>query len=289
MCQRGEAGELPVIVGVARLGHLAQSQVQPLGEQDVEQADPVAARYAGAQMGEGVCKPECGVHFEQQVGDADGRQATIQVEHQIIDAVRRIGGQAIDAQRAALDAAFRDRAVARGATKPGKAIGKSRLAVGEPDMRVGRDRQLRSARDLDRHKDVPEVAVAMRAVEPDVTRAKRVAQVEHDGYFPKARIIAALRPQLTPPFGMRTQEIVGRRQCAIGGDDGRRIEQRPGDRRSFEVEAAQHARGIAAEPMIALIDIGQRIVAQRLRQRSGGRDEAGKMLPSRWTRDRIFQ
>ena len=284
-----EAGELPVIMGIAGLGHLAQAEVQPFGEQDVEQTDPVAARHASAQVGEGIGEAERGIDFEQQVGDADGRQAAIQVEQQFLDAVRRVGGKAVDAQHAVLDAAVWDRAVARGATEPGEAIGKPRLAIGQPDVRVGRDRQLHGARDRHGHEDMSQVAVTMRAVEPDVARAQRIAQVEHHRDLAEARIVTALHPQLTPPLGMRAQEIVGRRQFALGGDGLHRIEQGTGHRRGFEVEAAQHTRRIAAEAVIAPIDMGQRIIAQRVGQRSGHRDELVEPVPARCARDRILQ
>jgi hypothetical protein len=118
---------------------------------------------------------------------------------------------------------------------------------------------------------------------------RSASQVEHDRDFPQTHIIAALCPQLTPPFGMRAQEIVGHRERPPGGDGGHRVQQGSGYRRSFEVEATQHARGIAAEAVIALLDMGQRIVAQRIRQLHAGRHETGEMLPSRTARDRIFQ
>src|SRR3546814_5427834 len=65
-------------------------------------------------------------------------------------------------------------------------------------------------RDRRRHEDVAQVTIPMRAIEPYVARAQRVAQVEHDRDFPEAGIIIALRPQLSPPFGICAQEIVGR-------------------------------------------------------------------------------
>src|SRR3546814_4751597 len=71
---------------------------------------------------------------------ADGRQPAIQIKHQILDPIRRVSGEAINAQRAVLDAAFRNCTAARGATEPGKAIGETHLAVSQPDIRVGRDR-----------------------------------------------------------------------------------------------------------------------------------------------------
>lgn len=135
-----ETGELPIVVSVGSLCHLTQAQIQALGEQDVEQADPVSARHAGAQMREGIGETQRGIDFEQEIGDADGRQPAIQIEHQILDPIRRVSGEAINAQRAVLDAAFRNCTAARGATEPGKAIGETHLAVSQPDIRVGRDR-----------------------------------------------------------------------------------------------------------------------------------------------------
>ncbi|MET3439193.1 hypothetical protein ABIC44_003896 [Sphingomonas sp. 1185] len=64
-------------------------------------------------------------------------------------------------QRSILDAAMRDGAVARSATEPGEGIGKPRFAVGQPDLRVGRDRQLHATRDCHRHEDMSRVAVVM--------------------------------------------------------------------------------------------------------------------------------
>ena len=74
-----ETGELPIVVGVGSLCHLTQAQIQALGEQDVEQTNSVAARHAGAQMREGIGETQRGIDFEQQIGDADGRQAAIAV------------------------------------------------------------------------------------------------------------------------------------------------------------------------------------------------------------------
>src|SRR3546814_12620804 len=75
-------------------------------------------------------------------------------------------------------------------------------------------------RDRRRHEDVAQVTIPMRAVEPYVARAQRVAQVEHDRDFPEAGIIIALRPQLPTTFGMRANEIVGRRNCPLGSHGG---------------------------------------------------------------------
>ena len=38
-----EAGELEEVMGVGGLGHLAETQIEPLGEEDVQESDPVLA------------------------------------------------------------------------------------------------------------------------------------------------------------------------------------------------------------------------------------------------------
>src|SRR3546814_9303680 len=92
-------------------------------------------------------------------------------------------------------------------------------------------------RDRRRHEDVAQVTIPMRAVEPYVARAQRVAQVEHDRDFPEAGIIIALRPQLPPPFGMRAQEIVGPRNCALGSDGGSRVQKRRSEEHTSELQS----------------------------------------------------
>jgi hypothetical protein len=52
------ADQLPEGVGVCRLGHLAQAEVDPFGKNDVHQSDPVGARRTRAQVGE--CFAEAG-------------------------------------------------------------------------------------------------------------------------------------------------------------------------------------------------------------------------------------
>jgi len=45
-------------------------------------------------------------------------------------------------------------------------------------------------------------------------------------------------------FEMQVRELIGRREGVSGGDGGHRVEQGAGNRRGFEIEEAQHARGI---------------------------------------------
>lgn len=88
-----------------------------------------------------------------------------------------------------LNTAVRNRPVARGATEPSQIIGKPRLAIVQPDMRVGRDRQLHGPCDGHRHEDMVQVAVAMRTVRPNVARSQRLAQVKHHRDLAQAGIL----------------------------------------------------------------------------------------------------
>ena len=55
-------GPTPPGTGVMRAAFFAA--VERVLLQYVEQADPVAARHAGAQVGEGFSEAECGIDFE---------------------------------------------------------------------------------------------------------------------------------------------------------------------------------------------------------------------------------
>ena len=56
-------------MGVGSLGHLAETQIEPLGEEDVQESDPILARRARAQVGEGVGETGGGIHLQQDIGD----------------------------------------------------------------------------------------------------------------------------------------------------------------------------------------------------------------------------
>ena len=49
-----QASELVEVMGVGCFGHLAETQIEPFGEEDVQESDPVLAWCARAQVGEGV-------------------------------------------------------------------------------------------------------------------------------------------------------------------------------------------------------------------------------------------
>ena len=83
-------------MGVGGLGHLAETQIEPLGEEDVQESDPVLAWRARAQVGESVGETGGGVHLQQDIGDPHLGQATIEVEHELIDVLRHGGGGPAD-------------------------------------------------------------------------------------------------------------------------------------------------------------------------------------------------
>ena len=58
--------QLPEPVRGRGLGHLAQGEVDALGEQHVEHADAVAAGLPGSQVGEGLGEPGGVVHRQEE-------------------------------------------------------------------------------------------------------------------------------------------------------------------------------------------------------------------------------
>ena len=109
-----EAGGLEEVVSVGGPGHLAETQIEPHGEEDVQESDPVLAWRARAQVRESVGETGGGVHLQQDVGDPHLGQATIKVEHQRVDILRHCGGGPADPEFAILDGAAGYPAMMRG-------------------------------------------------------------------------------------------------------------------------------------------------------------------------------
>ena len=109
-----EARELEEVMGVGGFGHLAETQIEPLGEEDVQESDPIFAWRARAQVRESVGETGGGVHLQQDIGDPHLGQATIEVEHELIDVLRHCGGGPADPEFAILDGAAGYPAVVRG-------------------------------------------------------------------------------------------------------------------------------------------------------------------------------
>ena len=78
-----DARELEEIMGVGGLGHLAEAQIEPLREEDIQESDPIFAWRARAQVRESVGETGGGVHLQQDIGDPHLGQATIEVEHEL--------------------------------------------------------------------------------------------------------------------------------------------------------------------------------------------------------------
>jgi len=102
-------------MGVGGPGHFAEAKVQSFGQQHIQHADPVLARDARAQMGECFCKADLVVHFEQEVGDPDFRQAAIKIKHHGIGLFGDSGSQPVYFEGAVFDGP------ARNGTGPGGA------------------------------------------------------------------------------------------------------------------------------------------------------------------------
>lgn len=135
----GEARELPVIMRVRGLRHFSKAKIQPLGEEDVQQADSVAAWRSGSQMGKGVGEADRRIHFQQNVCDPHRRHSTIKIENQFLCIIGNIGGQPVDPQRSIFNAAIGDGPIASGTRQSLEAIRKAALAVSQPGLRVKRN------------------------------------------------------------------------------------------------------------------------------------------------------
>ena len=73
---------------MAGIGHLAEAEIDPIREEDGQQADPIAARCTGPQIAEGFREAKPMINLEQNVGDADGSHVAVELEHERIGAVR---------------------------------------------------------------------------------------------------------------------------------------------------------------------------------------------------------
>ena len=127
-----EARELEEVMGVGGLGHLAETQIEAFRQEDVEQSDAVSARRARAQVGEGVGETGGGVHLQQDIGDPHLRQATVEVEHQLIDVLGHCAGRTDDPEFAILDGAAGYPAVVRRTGEAFQTLAQMRLVFAQP-------------------------------------------------------------------------------------------------------------------------------------------------------------
>ena len=100
------------------VGHLAQAEIDSLGEQHVEQADAVATGRPGSQVREGLGEPGGVVHCEQDVRDPHVGYPPVEVGDQVSGPVRHGGFHPFDAEQAVVDAGAGDRTGSRRGVQP---------------------------------------------------------------------------------------------------------------------------------------------------------------------------
>ena len=291
-----EARELEEVMGVGGLGHLAETQIEPLGEEDVQESDPVFAWRARAQVRESVGETGGGVHLQQDIGQQDIGdphlgQATIEVEHELIDVLRHCGGGPADPEFAILDGAAGYPAVVRGIGEAIQALDQTRLALGQPLPGFERNRQPgRGVHGLDRRQGAFHITIASGVREPDVAGAEGVAQMEKRGDFPKPAITGRASVEMLMPPGIAAQEGPGQEGpghvAGPGSDSSQRGKDRFASTGSLDLERAQHARRIAPEPGPALHHVRQGIGRYRGAQLLSRSDNAFELLPAAGSRGR---
>ena len=143
-----------------------------------------------AQMGERVGEADCLIHFQQEVGDPDFWQASVQIQDQLISVSRRVGRNPVGSHDAVLDAgAWQHAHSCRGwraaSTRPACVS-----SVGQPVFRETGDGQCGGCGDdLGGHEGHFQIGVTPGMTQPDVSGAKRVAQMEQHGDLPQAPIV----------------------------------------------------------------------------------------------------
>ena len=284
-----EAGELEEVVGVGGLGHLAETQIEPLGEEDVQESDPVFTWRARAQVGESVGETGGGVHLQQDVGDPYLGQATIEVEHQLVDILRHCGGGPADPEFAILDGTAGYPAVMRGIGEAIQVLDQTPLLFGHPlPGFVGNRQPGRCVRCFDGHQGAFHIAIAPGVCQPDITGAEGVAHMEKGGDFPKPTITGWASVEMLTPPGIAAQE--GPRQVLGPGFDGSQCGKDGfAGAGGLDVERAQHARRVAPEPGPALNHVRQGIGRRRVPHLLSRSDNAFELLPAAGSRHGLFQ
>ena len=286
-------------MGVGGLGHLAETQIEPLGEEDVQESNPVFAWRARAQVRESVSETGGGVHLQQDIGQQDIGDphlgpATIEVEHELIDVLRHCGGGPADPELAILDGAAGYPAVVRGIGEAIQALDQTRLALGQPLPGFERNRQPgRGVRCFDRRQSAFYIAIAPGVREPDVAGAEGVAHMEKRGDFPKPAITGRASVEMLMPPGIAAQEGQGQESpghvAGPASDSSQRGKDLFAGAGSLDLERAQHARRIASEPGPALNNMRQGIGRHRVAQLLSRSDNAFELLPAPGSRDGLFK
>ena len=239
-----DAHQFPEPVRGRGFGHLAQAEIDALGEQHVEQADAVATGRPGAQVREGLGEPGGVVHLKQDVRDPRVGYPLIEVGDEVAGPVRHGGCGPFDAEHAIVDAGTRDRTGSRRGVQPPQTLVQRALALREPVLRIGRDRQAAvginnsGSRQQQR---LPDVAVAARPRQPEVAGAERIAQVEQHRRLPQA--VVGLGAQQPAPLRIRaggSQSAAPWQRCARR----RRLPARAWPRADASMSSVRSMRGV---------------------------------------------
>ena len=230
-----------------------------------------------------------GVHLQQDIGDLHLGQATIEVEHELIDVLRHCGGRTDDPEFAILDGAAGYPAVVRGIGEAVQALDQTHLVFGQPLPGFERNRQPdRCVRCFDRHQGTFYIAIAPGVREPDVAGAEGVAHMEKRGDFPKPTITGRASVEMPMPPGIAAQEGPGH-VAGPASDSSQRCKDRFAGAGGLDVERAQHARRIAPEPGPALNHVSQGIGRHGVAQLRSRSDNAFELLPAAGSRDGLFK
>ena len=202
-----QARQLENVVTGGRLGHLAKAKVQTLSQDYVQQADPVLARLACAQMCERIGEACCLVHVLKDVRYPYMGQTPVQIEHQIARIFRHIRFQTVDAQLAVIDDAVGKGAVSDRRCKLFQIVLQTAFAICQPSLRVQRDREFQHClRRLERHHDFSGVAVTAGMCKPDVVGSECLLQTAHHRHGPQSFRVGIRLAQLVAPLGTGRQE-----------------------------------------------------------------------------------
>lgn len=131
----------------------------------------------------------------------------VEIEHQVLGAVRRGGFDLVDMQNAVFDRPAGDRARTCGAAKLAQPDIEARLPVCQPFLRPQWHGETAAFRHgLRRNESLLQIAIAPGSHQPDVPGAKRVAQMEQHRDLPEASVASRLGTKMTMPLRAGPQE-----------------------------------------------------------------------------------
>ena len=171
---------------MAGLGHLLQAEIDAVGEQDGQQADPVAAGAPVRRWVKASAKPVAAIDLEQEVGDRGRAACAVEIEHEVVGAVRRGSLQPVEMEDAVLDRGTGERP-ARAALPTVWSI-RARAAVRLWSQRVRVERhgeaRRRSRTAAQERELVSTLAISPAVRQPDVAGPQGIAELEEDGSLP---------------------------------------------------------------------------------------------------------